>query len=90
MIQGCKASVIPSDGSVTSIGSYAFSWCDSLTSVTIPDSVESIDYKAFYECTSFTTVYYGGTEEQWEEMMRDNAYGTEDKSYVGVKIIFEK
>lgn len=32
---------IPS--SVTSIGDYAFSWCTSLTSVTIPDSVTSID-----------------------------------------------
>ena len=46
--------VIP-DG-VTSIGSYAFSGCDSLTSVIIPDSVTSIGYGAFEGCSSLTSV----------------------------------
>ena len=46
--------VIPD--SVTTIGSYAFSNCDSLTSVTIPDSVTTIGSYAFYGCTSLTGV----------------------------------
>ena len=41
---------------VTSIGSQAFSECDSLTSVVIPDSVTSIGYEAFNYCTSLTSV----------------------------------
>ena len=36
--------------SVTSIGEKAFSYCDDLTSVTIPNSVTSIGYMAFYCC----------------------------------------
>ena len=32
--------------SVTSIGKSAFMWCSSLTSVTIPTSVTSIEYEA--------------------------------------------
>ncbi len=42
--------------SVTSIGSYAFSDCTSLTNITIPDSVTSIDDHAFYYCRSLTSI----------------------------------
>ena len=56
LIAGCNNSVIPTDGSVTSIGRYAFSYCTSLTSVTIPDSVTSIGDWAFDGCTSLTSV----------------------------------
>ena len=56
LIQGCNNSVIPTDGSVTSIGDYAFSYCTSLASVTIPNSVTSIGSYAFYECISLTSI----------------------------------
>ena len=42
--------------SVTSIGNSAFSYCSSLTSVTIPNSVTSIGDPAFYGCRSLTSV----------------------------------
>ena len=41
---------------VTSIGSYAFSYCYSLTSVMIPGSVTSIGYYAFSNCSSLASV----------------------------------
>ena len=41
---------------VTSIGSWAFSNCIALTSVTIPDSITSIGPSAFYNCTSLPSV----------------------------------
>ena len=41
---------------VTSIGSSAFEYCDSLTSVTIPDSVTSIGSYAFRDCDSLTSI----------------------------------
>ena len=48
-----SAFIIPD--SVTSIGSYAFAYCDNLTSVTIGDSVTNIGSYAFYGC-SLTSV----------------------------------
>ena len=61
LIVGCKTSIIPSDGSVTSIGSSAFRGCSSLTSVTIPDSVTSIGSSAFRDCSGLTSVIIGNS-----------------------------
>ena len=41
---------------VTSIGEWAFAYCDSLTSITIPNSVTSIVWFAFRGCSSLTSV----------------------------------
>ena len=56
LIIGCKTSVIPSDGSVTSIGSSAFFNCSGLTNITIPDGVTSIDSYAFRGCGGLTNI----------------------------------
>lgn len=66
---GCKSlkSITISD-SVTTIGEYAFYYCSSLTSVTIPKSVTVINSDAFYNSKNISTVYYNGTEDDWDEI----------------------
>ena len=56
LIAGCKNSVIPTNGSVTSIGEGAFYGCDDLESITIPSSVTSIGYEAFRYCSSLMSI----------------------------------
>ncbi len=54
--------------SMTNIEVYAFSDCTGLQSVMIPNSITYIGSNAFDNCTSLTDVYYGGTEEQKEQI----------------------
>ncbi len=53
---------------VTSIGSYAFAGCTSLSQITIPTSVSRIGTSAFYNCGELSVVWYGGSDEQWYEV----------------------
>ena len=56
VILGCKNSTIPDDGSVTSIVPWAFSCCEGLTDLTIPNGVTTIAAYAFYICAELTSV----------------------------------
>ena len=51
-----KRGVLTFKGDVTTIGDYAFQDCESLTSVTVPDSVTTIGDWAFSHCDSLTSV----------------------------------
>ena len=52
--QNIRSYVIPS--SVTSIGDYAFWYCDSLSEIVIPSSVTSIGDHAFSDCYSLSEI----------------------------------
>ncbi len=73
--------VIP-DG-VKSIGYRAFAESANLRSVYIPESVEKI-FCAFERCNNLTAVFFGGSCEKWEKMMKGrqvNQYGEEPQVY---------
>lgn len=59
LVMGCKASQIPQDGSVTSIGPYAFEGCNGFTELTIPDTISTIEEGAFRDCNALKTVNLG-------------------------------
>ncbi len=56
LLIGNPTGEIPTDGSVTSIGRYAFSNCSSLQSITIPDQVTKIGEHAFADCTALVDI----------------------------------
>lgn len=55
LIRGCKNTIIPN--SVSKIGRGAYYCCDSLISVTIPNSIAFIDSLAFFGCRELKDVY---------------------------------
>lgn len=56
LIFGCENSVIPSDGSVVSIGEYAFNGYSTITSIVIPDCITSIGKSAFCGCSGLESI----------------------------------
>lgn len=70
LLAGCKTSVIPNDGSVTSIGDSAFDGCSALTSIAIPRSVSSIGSYAFNNCSSLTEIQFKGTVNEWKSVVK--------------------
>ena len=56
LVLGCKNSVIPTDGSVKSIGNYAFEDCIELTSIVIPEGVINIGSYAFSGCSRLSSI----------------------------------
>jgi hypothetical protein len=71
--------VIPD--SATSIGSCAFEFCTSLTSVVIPDSVTTIGDSAFRDCKKLTSIKYRGTQAQWNAISKGLYWNSDTGSY---------
>ena len=80
LIAGCRSSVIPTDGSVTSIGDHAF-WSQGLESIVIPDSVTSIGNYPFANCYYLSDIYYTGTESEWEAITKGTDWDDGPLSY---------
>ena len=56
LIKGCNNSVIPDNGSVTSIAPGAFLGCDKLKNIVIPQGVTLIGRSAFMDCKALQSV----------------------------------
>ena len=85
LIVGCKASVIPTDGSVTSIGNYAFEGCSSLTSVTIPELITEIGSRAFENCTGLTEIKWNAVA---VNSLGSDAFNSAGRFGDGITVIF--
>lgn len=63
-----KLSEVSIPEGVVKINKSVFSWCDNLNSVTISKNITYICESAFYACVNLKDVYYGGTEQKWNEI----------------------
>ena len=56
---------------ITTLGTAAFNGCSSLAKIIIPSSLTNIDQSVFSSCNSLKTVYFTGTEAQWDTIEID-------------------
>ena len=85
---GCALREVEIPQGITSIQTRTFQYCTKLTKITIPDSVTSVEICAFDNCLVLKTVYYGGTEAQWEGMYVDN-YAGNNSALLDATLYFE-
>lgn len=63
---GLKQLTLPPN--ISAIPQTAFYRCSALESVIIPATVKSIGMGAFMDCASLKTLYFEGTEQQWNQI----------------------
>lgn len=74
LLTGCNTSVIPTDGSVTAIGDNAFSGCNGLSSIVMPDCITSIGECPFVFCNSNLTVIFPTGSASYIHDVQSNYY----------------
>ena len=70
--------------SLTSISWGVFDGCSGLVSVTIGTGVTNIESYAFDDCSSLKTIYYKGTKEQWNAIIKDAYWDMRTGNYTVV------
>ena len=74
---------------VTSLPAKLFNSCPNLEKIYIPVSVKSIGQNVIFNCTAFTTVLYGGTQEQWDDIYVGAVPWTDNYDLINAEIVFE-
>lgn len=74
---------------MTTISARLFENADKLTTVTIPANIQSIREDAFNGCDGLKTIYFGGTQAQWNELTSyPNMASQGNEILKNVKVIF--
>ena len=88
MIVGCKESVIPNDGSVTTIASFAFCGSTEIKKMTVPNAVTKIEISAFEGCTGIeemTLPFLGETSAKNSKSHFAYIFGDKSAGYLSYK-----
>ena len=88
LVLGCLGSIIPNDGTIKIIGHHAFASQETLVSITLPDSVTTIETYAFYGCLSLEFVDLGIFFTTFERRSFTNCPSIEYFTYPGTTADF--
>lgn len=88
LVLGCLGSIIPNDGTIKIIGHHAFASQETLVSITLPDSVTTIETYAFDGCSSLVSVDLGIFFTTFERRSFTNCPSIEYFTYPGTMAEF--
>lgn len=88
LVLGCLGSIIPNDGTIKIIGHHAFASQETLVSITLPDSVTTIETYAFDGCSSLVSVDLGIFFTTFERRSFTNCPSIEYFTYPGTTADF--
>lgn len=88
LVLGCLGSIIPNDGTIKIIGHHAFARQEKLVSITLPDSVTTIETYAFDRCSSLVSVDLGIFFTTFERRSFTNCPSIEYFTYPGTMADF--
>ena len=86
LLLGCKNSIIPTDGSVTTIGESAFFSCNGLNSFVIPEGITTIGRSAFFSCDSLTSITIPESVTSLGDRVFDGCTALEEINYNAISI----
>ena len=90
LVLGAVTSVIPSDGSVTRIGSHAFDGCSEIKSLVIPEGVKVIESAAFSYCDGIKKITLPASLEELQGSAFMGCNNIEQIEYAGKLDNFKK
>lgn len=85
--EGLSAVFIPP--TVVSLPAKLFNSCPSLERVYIPASVTAIGKNVIFECPQFSTVLYGGSEQQWKNVNVGSVPWTDNYVLINAQFVYE-
>ena len=88
LVLGCLGSIIPNDNTIKIIGHHAFASQETLVSITLPDSVTTIETYAFDGCSSLVSVDLGIFFTTFERRSFTNCPSIEYFTYPGTTADF--
>lgn len=88
LVLGCLGSIIPDDGTIKIIGHHAFASQETLVSITLPDSVTTIETYAFDGCSSLVSVALGKSFTTFERYSFTDCPSIEYFTYPGTMAEF--
>ena len=73
--------IIPENSQLKSIGNYVFA-ASQFSFIELPSSVSFIGNNAFNNCNKLTTIYFRGTEDQWNTIEKGTDWKKDDTNIV--------